>query len=366
MTSAHDRRAAAVASTMRASDTLRHGATWALVSGPPSARRVHVDSTGPAAPDTLFQISSVTKVIATACTMGLVTDGALGLDDPVERWVPAWAGRRVLRRRHGPLDDTVAATRSTTVRDLLRMGFGLGYDVSDEGDDALSGASDAAGVMSHWLPPQLDVDAWMDRVAALPMRHQPGEGWLYQTSFDALTVVLEAATRVRFDELLGRRLLEPLGMRDTGYFVPGGELRRVPALWFPDDDGGLDLAVPAADPRYASTPTFPSASAGLLSTAADLAAFAGAALDGALGDQAPMPDGPAATMAAEFLGPELRWGLGVGIDAHGRVGWDGGTGASLWVDREADVAAALLTHEGIGGGTPEHFRRFWEAVRGAG
>lgn len=359
----HETRAARVAAVMREEvpRMVAPGAVWAIAEGPLDDRRVTIDAEGVDV-DAIFQISSVTKLLGTACTLRLVDEGALDLDDPVERFVPEWAGRQVLRERHGELADTVPASRPTTVRDLLQMGFGLGYDMAG-GDDPLSRASDEAGIMSAWQPPELDPDTWVERVASLPMRHQPGEGWLYQTSFDALAVVLERATGTRFDELLRQQVLDPLEMGDTGYVVPHAELHRVPALHFPDDEGGADLVRRAGDPANSQAPVFPSASTGLLSTVSDLALFAQALLDGEQDPEpAPLPE-PAAAMAREFLEPGRRWGLGVGLDEAGRFGWDGGTGASLWVDRADGVAAVLLTHQGTGPTTPAHFRRFWDAVR---
>lgn len=357
-------RAARVAAVMREEvpKMVAPGVAWAIAERPLDDRVVTIDAEG-ADVDAIFQISSVTKLLGTTCALGLVEEGVLVLEDPVERWVPEWADRRVLRQRHGELTDTVPAARPTTVRDLLHMGFGLGYDMTG-GDDPLGRASDEAGIMSAWRPPDLEPDTWVERVAALPMRHQPGEGWLYQTSFDALTIVLERATGTRFDALLQQRLLEPLEMNDTGYAVPTSELHRVPALHFPREGGGADLIRRAGDPANAEPPVFPSASTGLLSTVSDLLLFAQTLLDGHLDPEpSPLPD-PAAAMAREFLEPGRRWGLGVGIDDAGRFGWDGGTGATLWVDRTEGVAAVLLSHQGTGPVTPPHMRRFWDSVRG--
>jgi CubicO group peptidase (beta-lactamase class C family) len=76
--------------------------------------------------DTLFRISSMTKPITAAVILGLVEDGVLGLDEPVDNHLPELAGRRVLRRPDGPLDDTVPAERAVTVRDLLTFTWGFG------------------------------------------------------------------------------------------------------------------------------------------------------------------------------------------------------------------------------------------------
>ena len=353
------------------------GAVWAVAWGPPEARQVHTGAAGGLDEDAILRLSSLTKLIGTGATLALAADGVLSLDDPLDRWVPGWADRRVLRERHGGLDDTVAATRPLTVRDLLLMGFGLGYDMAAGEDDQLQRASEQGQVLSSWVCPEPDQQTWVGRAARLPLRHQPGAGWLYQTSFDALTVVLEAATGQPVEDVLQDVILGPLGMVSTSYSVIGRDLPRVPALWFPTDDGQLHRAAPEADRALLRPPTFPSLSTGLVSTVADQITFAQLLLDGGMTSGRrllprvsveamglPALSGPAQEMAQEFLDPGLGWGLGAAVDADGRFGWDGGTGTSLWIDPAAGTAAVLLTRQGVGGpSAPEHLTRFWSAVR---
>lgn len=375
----HARRAASVQAVM--ADVVTRMAlpalAWAVASGPPRDRHVTVHAPGACPPDALWRISSVTKLLGTATALSLVEEGVLGLDDPVERWVPRWANRRVLVEPTAGLGDTVPARRPTTVRDLLTMGFGLGYDFSATEDTPLSRAAHAAGLMSDWRTPGLDPAAWADRAADLPMAHQPGEGWLYQSSFDALAVVVQAATGQGFDEVLRARLLTPLGMADTGFTVGPEQLSRVPAHGFPDESGGFAEEHPAADPALVDRPAFCSASTGLVSTARDLVVFAQMLLDDGRGPDGPVLSeasvramrsdalsGPARTMAAGAVGPGGSWGLGAGIDAAGRFGWDGGTGASLWVDPRTQVAGVLVSGQGMGPpSVPEYLKRFWGEVR---
>lgn len=354
------------------------GAVWALASGPRNARRVSTGAAGGLRPDAILRLSSLTKLLGSAATLVLAEQGVLALDDPIARWVPQWAGRRVLRHRHGALDDTVEPQRDVTVRDLLLMGFGLGYDFG-AGDDALAQAANEAGIMSSWVCPGVDKDTWVERVAGLPMRHQPGQGWLYQTSFDALTVVLESATGQPVEHVLREALLEPLGMGETGFTVAEDQLHRVPALYFPNQSGGVDRVAPDGDHSLLQPPVFPTLSTGLLSTADDMITFGQFLLDRGMGPDGrilaadavealatPALSGPAEAMAAEFLEPGASWGLGAGVDTGGRFGWDGGTGTSLWTDPGAGTSAVLLTRQGMGGPSlPDYMVRFWEAVRTA-
>ncbi|WP_413542452.1 serine hydrolase domain-containing protein [Citricoccus nitrophenolicus] len=353
------------------------GLVWSLTSGHDAGRQVALEAPGDVPGDALIRIASVTKPIAAAATLALTEAGVLDLDDPVERFVPSWAGRRVLGIRNGPLSETVPADRPTTVRDLLAMGFGLGYDAGAPEGDALSAATSAAGLYSDWRVPALDPDTWAERAAVLPMAHQPGQGWLYQSSFDALTVVVQAATGQGFEAVLRERILDPLGMAETGFTVPEESLDRVPRHGFPDAAGGPAEILPAGDRALLTPPRFPSAATGLVSTAADLMRFASMLLDGGSGpnrrvlteDSVRAMTTETTTGAGREMGRGLlpegqAWGLGVGIDPAGRFGWDGGTGSSLWVDPAAGVAGVLLTTEGMGSPEPPaYLQRFWRAVQ---
>lgn len=360
------------------------GASWATVSGP--RQTIVVDAAGPLRRDAIVRIASITKPIVAVLALALVDDGVLGLDDDIDRWIPEFRDRRVLRDRAGALDDTVTASRPTTVRDLLQMGLGLGWDMKTPPSAPLPAAIERLQIASAWQPPVVRPDRWVELAGSLPMAHQPGEGWLYQFSFDALAVVIERATRRRLDLVLRDRVLAPLDMHETGYAVAMNDVDRVPSAWFPNRKGRFVEVAPSGDPRAMTVPVFRSGATGLFSTADDLARFVQMLLRGGSGPRGRIisPASFAAmttdtlgesadAMAHEFLDPGLGWGLGVGIDREarfpashpGRFGWDGGTGTSLWVDPVSGVGAVLLTRQGMG--TPEppaYLGAFWQAVHG--
>ncbi|MGC5614732.1 serine hydrolase domain-containing protein [Georgenia sp. Z1491] len=387
MATRHDVRAAAVAQVMRAhaEEGPAPGAVWGIASGPRHGRRVTVAAAGGLAEDALVRVASLTKPATSALVLALTEDEVLSLEDPLSRWVPAWRDRAVLRERHGGLDDTVPAARELTVRDLLLMGLGLGYDLDAAADEPLTAASQDGGILSGWTGPAIAPEEWSEQVAGLPMAHQPGQGWLYQSSFDALTVIVEAATGRGFDDILRDRLLAPLGMTETGYTVPAAALHRVPAFAWVGEDGTSSELAPAAAPALTRRPVFCSGAAGLVSTAADLlrlgqmlldeglappekqhGADAGARLLGADSVRAMRTDSltdATRPWAEGFLETGWAWGLGVGIDDQGGFGWDGGTGTSLWVYPERDVTAVLLTWRGMGSSDrPAYMADFWDAV----
>ena len=155
---------------------------------------VHVDVIGmkavegldPMRRDTIFRISSMTKPITAAATMILVEECKVRLDEPVDRWLPELADRKVLKRLDGPLDDTVPANRPITVRDLLtfRMGFGQMMAPPDA-YPILKAASEQQIGMGPPSPSTLPApNEWMRRLGQLPLMHQPGEKWMYNTGSD--------------------------------------------------------------------------------------------------------------------------------------------------------------------------------------
>jgi CubicO group peptidase (beta-lactamase class C family) len=178
--------------------------------------------------DTIFRISSMTKPITAAAAMILVEECKLRLDEPVDRLLPELANRQVLKRLDGPVDETVPANRPLTLRDLLtfRMGFGIimappdAYPIQSSIRDLGIGE----GQPFPALPPA--PDEWIRRFGTLPLLHQPGEKWMYNTGSEVLGVLIARASGQTFDAFLRERIFEPLGMTDTGFYVPAEKLNR--------------------------------------------------------------------------------------------------------------------------------------------
>jgi CubicO group peptidase (beta-lactamase class C family) len=156
------------------------------------ARRdqVHVEALGtlsvggpPVARDSIFRIASTTKPITAAATLALAAEGLIGLDEPVGRLLPELAGRRVLRRMDGPLEDTVPAARAITIRDLLTFTFGFGtmLEMFDAEEDWPIDVAESRLPTATLGPPnparQPDPDAWLAALGSLPLITQPGERW---------------------------------------------------------------------------------------------------------------------------------------------------------------------------------------------
>src|SRR3989441_76865 len=204
---------------------------------------VHVDTIGvmafgsaePMRRDAIFRITSMTKPILATATMMLVDDGKLALEEPVDRLLPELAERRVLKRIDGPLDDTVPARRSITVRDLLtfRMGHGLIMEPTfDPPYPIVIAAKDLDLVMG---PPDPrtphDPDEWIKRFGTLPLEYEPGERWQYNTGSLVLSVLVARASGQHLADFMRSRIFDPLGMRDTGFSIRAEQTGRLPSLY---------------------------------------------------------------------------------------------------------------------------------------
>ena len=338
---------------------------------------VHVDAIGmtrvggsdPIRRGTIFRISSMTKPITAAATMILVEEGKLRLDEPVDRLLPELATRKVLKRLDGPLDDTVPANRPITVRDLLtfRMGFGLMMAPPDS-YPILKSASEQQIGMGPPRPSMMPApDEWIRRFGMLPLMHQPGEKWMYNTGSDVLGVLIARASGQPLERYLGERLFEPLGMKDTGFSVPAAKLDRlVTSYWTNFKTGALEIYDQAEDGQWSRPPSFPSGAGGLVSTVDDYLAFGQMMLNrGKHGSERVLSRPSVETMTTDQLTPEQKaasglvsgyfdshgWGFGVSMVTKrvdmagpvGKFGWDGGLGTSWYSDPQEDMVTILMT-----------------------
>jgi CubicO group peptidase (beta-lactamase class C family) len=338
---------------------------------------VHVDAIGTKTPggghpirrDTIFRISSMTKPITAAATMILVEECKVRLDEPVDRLLPELTDRKVLRRIDGQLNDTVPAKRSITVRDLLTFTMGFGVVMAQPGKFPIQRAMDM--LLLGQGPPQPSTpsapDEWMRRLGTLPLMHQPGEMWMYNTGSDVLGVLIARASGQPLETFFRERIFEPLGMKDTGFSVPAAKLHRLAACYSTNPEtGALELYDDAVGGQWSRPPAFPSGAAGLVSTVDDYLAFGQMMLNkGKLGSKRILSRPSIETMTTDQLTPEQKavsglvpryfdahgWGFGVSIVTRrvevagsvGKFGWDGGLGTSWYSDPQEDMITILMT-----------------------
>jgi CubicO group peptidase (beta-lactamase class C family) len=353
---------------------------------------VHVDAIGrlafdgpPMARDTIFRVTSMTKPITAAAAMVLVEDGKLQLDEPLDRWLPEIANRKVLLTIDSLIHQTVPARRPITLRDLLtfRCGYGMIPVFPDRYpvQRAIAEAGLAPGPVFPAFPP----DELMRRYGSLPLIHQPGERWLYNAGTEIAGVLIARVSGVTFGEFLRERIFAPLGMKDTGFHVPRDNHYRF-ATAYGRVPGTQQLKVfdPPVTGKFSSPPVFENGSAGLVSTADDFNAFAQMMLDeGTLGGKRILSPESVELMTKNhisldekkqstlFLGNSRGWGFGMsvftGLDdplsAPGRFGWDGGYGTSWYSDPNQRITGILLTQRMLDSPQPPRaFVDFWSTL----
>ncbi|MDG4767978.1 serine hydrolase [Solwaraspora sp. WMMD406] len=336
-------------------------------------------STTPMAADTICRLGSMGKPIVAACAMTLVEDCTLRLDDPVDDLLPELANMTVLADPAGPLDDTVPAHRPITLRDLLVYTIGTGMVPAEPGTVPISDALSTLG-----KPPP---DEWIRRLGALPLVHQPGDRWMYDTAADLTGVLVARATGRSFADALRERICEPLGMTDTGFTVGGDSVGRLATAYERDDAAtGGAIVEDGADGRWTRPPVFASGGGGLVSTADDYLAFASALLAGGThrGERV-LSRASVALMTSDQLTPaqktvsgfwpgyfdDMGWGFGMSVRTRrthlgpsvGSYGWPGFYGTAWYNDPAEELTAILMIQRAHAGDqTLPRSRDFWTAV----
>jgi CubicO group peptidase (beta-lactamase class C family) len=359
---------------------------------------VHVDAIGtkavgesePMERDTIFRVASVTKPIVAAAAMILVEECTLRLDEQVDPWLPELADRRVLRAIESPLDDTVPANRPITLRDVLTFRLGIGAVMVFPPRYPIQHAMAEAGVAPGPILPAHASDELMKRFGSLPLVHQPGEKWLYNSGSDILGVLISRVAGTSLEEFLQERIFAPLGMNDTAFSVPASKLNRLASsYWINFETGEFEIFDGIDDSRWARPPVFESGAGGLVSTVDDLLAFGEMMLDrGRYGDQRILSRPSVELMTTDHITPEQKavsgffpgfwdnrgWGFGVSIvtrrddlaSVPGRYGWEGGYGTSWYVDPREELIGILMTQRlWDSSGVPVVLFDFWTSAYAA-
>ncbi|MEU4037772.1 serine hydrolase domain-containing protein [Streptomyces collinus] len=342
-----------------------------------------VDGSAPMARESIFRIASITKPIVAAALLALVEDGTVGLDDPVAEWLPELEKPVVVRTPGGPVDDVVPAVRPITVEDLLSSRPGWGFPA----DFTLPAVRTLFEVQPDGRFPQSlpDLDTWLAVLSRVPLLHQPGEAWLYNTASDLQGALIARASGRTLPDFLAERLLDPLGMKDTGFEVPPERRDRFTSAYRPDGMGPL-VRTDTPDGAFANAPRFASGAGGLVSTADDWLAFARLLLNGgeANGRRLLTP-ASVSRMTTNHLTAAQRdagtlflegqgWGYGGQVDVTsaapwnvpGRYGWVGGSGTTAHLVPPTGTVTILLTQVAMEDPTPPPLMRdFWRCTAAA-
>lgn len=326
--------------------------------------------------DDMFRIASQTKALVSVAALILQEEGRLLISHPVSRYLPAFAETTVAVPNGEGLEGYHALPAKTpiTIRHLLTHTSGVGY-----GGGVAADLWEAAGIQGWYFADREEpVRVTVDRMAALPFEAQPGEDWVYGYSTDILGAVIEVASGLPLDELLRSRIFEPLGMKDTHFYLPPEKRDRLATVYSATDEGALERA---PDPgrmvgqgAYVDGPrrSF-SGGAGLVSTAPDYARFLQAMLDGGVLDGARiLAPSSVRLMTANHVGDLYPWSEGTGfglgfstaedLGARGEPGtegefaWGGAYHSSYWVDPAQDLVVVYMTQVIPAEGLDDHGR----------
>lgn len=302
-----------------------------------------LESKQPMRDDAIFRIYSMTKPITSTAVLMLLEEGRFLLDWPVSHFIPQFADLKVRETDEAGNEQLVDLKRPVSIHDLLTHTAGLTYDhVHPCIDDGQT------------------LDTFIDRLCDTPLLGQPGEVWRYSEATDVLGRLVEVVADQPFDQFLADRIFKPLGMTDTGFFVPEDKRDRFASV-YTDSDGQL---VPATD-LHAQTfhikPSLPSGGGGLVSTTADYLRFASALLNGGQFDGTRLLGPKTVALMADNALPQghppleinqRMFGLGVAVttrpgEAHaicspGEFGWGGAAGTNVWIDPAKQMITLIM------------------------
>jgi CubicO group peptidase (beta-lactamase class C family) len=278
--------------------------------------------------DAISRMASIGKTITAVAVLMLYEEGRLRLSDPVSRFIPEFS--KVAVAGPGAQADGVAPERPVTVHDLLTHQAGL--------------VAEGKALDALWESAPT-VDEFARRIAAIPLRFQPGTRFEYGPSYEVLAAVVERAGGLSFGDFLQRRILSPLRMIDTSFFVPAEKRDRYAGIYQKDPAGGLSMFRRRGQEE---APTqFTSGGGGLRGTVGDYHRFARMLLnEGELDGERLLSPKTVRLMITDHVpgklpGEEYGWGLGTsvrtrvlsdGIGSVGSYGWNGGTGTLYLVD----------------------------------
>ncbi len=313
--------------------------------------------------DSLYRIYSMTKPVTGMMTMQLVSEGKLGLDQPLSDILPAFANMQVQKEYDGAItDDTLEPAKNPiTIRHLLTHTAGLGYNIVQQG--AIKDEYDRLGLVPGQVSrmpipgvpnpvPAESLKLFADRLATVPLVHQPGTRWSYSVAMDLLGRVIEVVEGKPFDTVLQERIFGPAGMTSTYFTVPKSEVGRLTTN-YAVFNGQIFPIDPAASSIYLDKPAFPYGGAGLVSSPYDYDRFLRMLLGMGEIDGTRVLSEAAVRVGTSNLLPSTvdltgSWIEGEGFGAGGRVkdnafGWGGAAGTAAFVDFKHKLRAQLFT-----------------------
>ncbi len=321
-----------------------------------------IDTHAPMKRDAICRIASQTKAITSTAVMVLFEEGKFMLDDPISQYIPEFKTPKVLDKfnEQDSSYTTVPAKREITIRDLLTHLSGIGYPVI--GSKNMAAIYAKADIPSGIATGNRILGTEMKKLAALPLAHQPGEHWTYGLSVDLLGYLVEVVSGMSLDQFFRQRIFEPLGMKDTYFYLPASKHKRLAALYtedslhhlmkFPKESGGYY-------PDYPNRAgTYYSGGAGLSSTVLDYAIFLQMMLNGGeYNGKRILSRNTVRIMTMNQIG-DLSLGVnkfGLGFEVitergsaripnnEGSFDWGGYFSTTYWADPKEKLAGLIMT-----------------------
>jgi len=327
--------------------------------------------------DAIFRIYSMSKPITAVALMMLVEEGLIGLDDIVHSHIPEWknlgvysSGMPSLLPDAPPSFLTTPVQRAMKVVDLATHTSGLTYGFMMR--SAVDAAYRKAKVVDRETPDGLQ--GMVAQLAQIPLDFSPGTAWNYSVSIDVLGYLVEKLSGMSFGEFLRTRLFDPLGMKDTAFYVPSDDIERFTSCYQPETQGsGLRLQDDGRESIYAKPPMLESGGGGLVSTAHDYLRFCrmmlnGGTLDGvqilspktvALFSLNYLPDAreiadmalPGMFSESGYAGVGFSLGCGVNVNVAktrlpgslGEYFWGGAAATAFWIDPKEELTVVFMT-----------------------
>jgi len=313
--------------------------------------------------DAIFRICSMTKPITSVAVMMLYEEGKFLLDDPIAKYLPEFNNPQVLVKPGNGRDSyTIPAAHEISIRDLLRHTSGLTYHWNEDLGERYKEANVAHGL----LPYDGTIEENVKRLAKLPLLFSPGTRWEYSLSVDVLGRLVEVASGMPLDQFFQKRIFEPLGMKDTYFYLPDNKVDRLAAAYTYYDDKGLQrfqdtpisegTTTYSADYPYRGPRKLFAGGAGLSSTAADYYRFCQMMLQGGkLGETRLLSRKSVELMTHDQLGrisDDQAFGLGFGIDgvksplkelgSVGAFAWGGFFYTAFSIDPKEDMIVIFM------------------------
>ncbi len=330
---------------------------------------LEIERRRPVTADAVWRIYSMTKPITSVGLMMLYEEGRFQLDDPVHRFIPSWQSLRVFVGGNYPTFKTAPVERPMTIRDLLSHTSGLTYGFMERTN--VDAAYRKLGVADQTRSGYRLQDM-VETLAELPLEFSPGTRWNYSVATDVIGHLIEVISGQRLDAYLRERILDPLGMRDTGFVLEDAQVARFAANYERQGDGSLKMIDNPEQSNYRKRSFF-SGGGGLLSTAPDYFRFTSmlqnmGELDGIrlLGRKTVelmtmnhLPGGQDLTdlaqagMFTETAYAGVGFGLGFSVaqsparaqipGSPGEFAWGGAASTAFWIDPAEDLIVIFMT-----------------------